>query len=735
MSFETFFNQSDLPSQILDSELTQNLEADNPLNFQQKGSGFAPEEGFLPVQFTANWVEGDVVLFASEALNQDLGKISDSAESAWFDYQIINSSDTLQKLIADPDFSTKMQIAFGDRSNPEAIENLIEDLVNGSGNPHIEVLPAANLNGANGAYDRLNNSIYLSREFLEQNANNPKIIETVVLEEIGHYLDSQLGPGDALGDEGEILAQLAQGIDLAPEEISVLKAQNDRTTIFLNGQKLEIEQSSNPDFNGDGLPDILWRHYPSGNNGAWLLNGTNYSSSLNMTREPNSNWRIQGAGDFDGDGREDDILWRNYQNGDNAVWLMDGENKVAGQELAAVSNLNWRIQGVGNFDGDNLEDDILWRNYETGENVVWLMDNGNEVGVALSSETNLNWQIGGTGDFSGDGNSDILWRNYATGENKVQLMNGTTEGSEVSLESLADTNWRMSGTGDYNNDGNIDILWRNYTTGENNFWLMNNTSKNSEVALLSASNLDWEIGLQDSLPEGSGNGGGGALPAAMNSEVIKFSPEQNEQAIAATGAANLTIGTQTIYVGTWQASGNNQNPIIASFDSQNPDNNWVKTDYESTGADGRGLGLFWDGTNLFAAFTTDGTQGNSSQDWRRATGATGQFSWLNSYGMGGGTKISVVGRIDPATGDLTDAAYLSAVLANGRTNAFTVTDLSVNGSGNLVVDATSRFHPRNPNGSRMTIVDTSVPQPFDYTIELTPDLDTVVSTSAPGWDP
>lgn len=522
-----------------------------------------------------------------------------------------------------------------------------------------------------------------------------------------------------------------------PEPLPSLKAIEE---IVLNRK---TAKSSAADFNNDGVTDILWRHYPTGVNGAWLLNGTNYAGSLSLPRVANRNWRMQGAGDFDGDGKEDDILWRNYESGNNAVWLMEGQNKVGSQTLTRVANLNWRIQGVGNFDNDGNADDILWRNYETGENAVWLMDNGNDNGVELSSETNLNWQIGGTGDFNSDGSTDILWRNYATGANKVQLMNGTTEGSEVSLESWADTNWRMSGTGDYNSDGNIDILWRNYETGENLFWLMNGTSKDSEVDLFTVSNLDWEIGLQDSLPEASDNGGGGdgggdggggtTLPAVINSDTITFSPGDDEQAIAATGAASLTIGTQTIYVGTWQASSNNQNPIIASFDSSNPSNNWVKTDYESTGADGRGLGLFWDGSNLFAAFTTDGTQGSVSQDWRRATGATGQFSWLNSYGSGGGAKISVVGKLDPATGDLTDAAYLSAILNSGNSNTLTVTDLSVNSSGNLVVEASSFFGPRNPDGSRMTQVDTSITSPFDYTIELTPDLDTVVSTAAVGW--
>ena len=221
------------------------------------------------------------------------------------------------------------------------------------------------------------------------------------------------------------------------------------------------------------------------------------------------------------------------------------------------------------------------------------------------------------------------------------------------------------------------------------------------------------------------------LPAAIDSTFVGFSPGTSEAAIADTSAQRLTIGTQTIYIGTHQISNNNQNPIIASFDSANSANNWVRNDYETTGADGRGFGLFWDGTNLYGVFSIDGTQGNSSEDFRRATTGATQ-NWLKSYGAGGGAKVSILARINPATGEMTEAAYLSALLSSGKSNTLTVTDISTNASGNLVVQAQSFFSPRNPDGSRMTQVG-SGSSPFDYTVEITPDLKTVVSTSAVGW--
>jgi hypothetical protein len=232
---------------------------------------------------------------------------------------------------------------------------------------------------------------------------------------------------------------------------------------------------------------------------------------------------------------------------------------------------------------------------------------------------------------------------------------------------------------------------------------------------------------------GSGGSGGGTIggQSSVTSKTVKFSGSDSQEAIASRGAAKVTIGSQTIYIGSQQVSSINQNPIIASFDSKNPSNNWVKTNYETTGADGRGYGLFWDGNSLYGVFSVDGTQGSSSQDFRRASsGATQQ--WLKSYGQGGGSKVAVLARIDPKTGNMTDAAYLSAVLSSGKSNSLAVTDISTNSKGNLVVKAQSYFAPRRPDGKAMTQTG-SGGSPFDYTIEITRDLKTVVSTSATGW--
>ncbi len=219
----------------------------------------------------------------------------------------------------------------------------------------------------------------------------------------------------------------------------------------------------------------------------------------------------------------------------------------------------------------------------------------------------------------------------------------------------------------------------------------------------------------------------------ISGAVNKFTPGTSEAELIASGADRIKIGTQTIYIGTEQVTSINQNPIIRSIDSVNPSNNWLRTDVETTGTDGRGLGIAWTGSALYGVFSVDGTQGTPSQDFRRASGGA-QQNWLKSFGPGGGKRIAVIGQLDPATGTLLKAAHLSAVLENGQTNSLSVKGITTNSAGNLVVSASSFSNPRKPDGTALTRnPGNTAGSPFDYTLELTPDLSRVVSTSAKGW--
>ncbi len=236
--------------------------------------------------------------------------------------------------------------------------------------------------------------------------------------------------------------------------------------------------------------DILWRNYATGENGIWQLSGTSLETSSYIQAATEVNWAIQGSGDFNRDGQAD-LLWRNYKTGENAVWLMNGAVSFDSIYLQPTIDLNWQIQGTGDFNRDGKVD-IVWRNYQTGENAVWLMDGTvRTASVYLQSVNDSNWHIQGAGDFNGDGKTDLVWRNYGTGQNAIWLLNGAIFSTGIYIDPVDDPNWIISGVGDFNNDGQTDLLWRNYGSGQNAIWLLNGTTYSSGFYINPVSDTNW----------------------------------------------------------------------------------------------------------------------------------------------------------------------------------------------------------------------------------------------------
>ncbi|UBF28176.1 tandem-95 repeat protein [Kovacikia minuta CCNUW1] len=194
-----------------------------------------------------------------------------------------------------------------------------------------------------------------------------------------------------------------------------------------------------------------------------------------------------------GNNLSSDIVWRNYSTGQDVVWLMNGVSLSASASLPLVKSAALKIQGVGDFNQDGMTD-LLWRDYGTGNNVVWLMNGVNySTAISLPALTNLNWQIQGVADFNGDNKSDIVWRNYSTGQNIVWLMNGLAYSTAIALSSVTDVKWQIQGTGDFNGDNKSDIVWRNYSTGQNLVWLMNGLTYSTAQFITPLTNLSWQI--------------------------------------------------------------------------------------------------------------------------------------------------------------------------------------------------------------------------------------------------
>ena len=236
------------------------------------------------------------------------------------------------------------------------------------------------------------------------------------------------------------------------------------------GDQLEIENLA--DVTGDGTKDIIWRNYETSENAIWEVNydagnteqpfNVDSSNTKFITSVTDPNWKIVESGDFNNDNISD-ILWHNDATGENAIWLMenDAENGSSINRayfLNDLDDLNWKVEGVADFNQDG-KDDILWRNYGTGENAIWLMEDESSLGDEITGDTgltvtwqqrnddgsvrtaleagsgvffletrDLTWDIEGVADYTNDGTPDILWRNYETGENAIWVMGSDDTG-------------------------------------------------------------------------------------------------------------------------------------------------------------------------------------------------------------------------------------------------------------------------------------------------------------------
>ena len=108
--------------------------------------------------------------------------------------------------------------------------------------PTIEILPAKELNYADGAYGDTER-IYLSAEFIARNQCDPDAISNVILEEYGHFLDARFNSFDTPGDEGELFSSYIQGKTLTDLQIQAIATENDRATVTINNELVQDRKS------------------------------------------------------------------------------------------------------------------------------------------------------------------------------------------------------------------------------------------------------------------------------------------------------------------------------------------------------------------------------------------------------------------------------------------------------------------------------------------------------------
>jgi len=248
------------------------------------------------------------------------------------------------------------------------------------------------------------------------------------------------------------------------------------------------------DFSGDGRSDILFRH-DDGRVAAWSatsFEGFNSNTYYRADAVPTS-WRIAGAGDLNGDGK-DDLIWQNAD-GQLSGWQSTGSAfQEAAYTRAAVAT-NWKVVGTGDFNGDGFSD-LLWRSMDGGVS-TWLNDSnhGFDEGSFYAANIPTSWHIVGAADFDGDAKDDLLWQND-DGRISVWHSNGSAF-DQNAYSTIVAGNWRVAATGDYNGDGRADLIWQN-NDGRVSTWQSNGAGFNEGV-YNSAAPTSWHVAAHDFL--------------------------------------------------------------------------------------------------------------------------------------------------------------------------------------------------------------------------------------------
>ncbi|GET40719.1 C39 family peptidase [Microseira wollei] len=268
----------------------------------------------------------------------------------------------LKGLATDADFINKMNLAFGNNWNGEVASKLVQEF--GGGNfsalPGIEILPSAAINGANGAFASLTNTVYLSEEFIAQNAGNPGAITSVVLEEIGHYIDSKINTSDAAGDEGDIFARLVQGQTISADELLGLKAEDDSAVLKLNGQVFWIEQSTT-------IPQVTFKTFEKNK---YVVAEGGGGSTVNANRDVAGPWENFTLIDLNGGSLNNgDVVNIRSQNGSYVVAEGSGGGVVNANRRAAGPWEEFQVIKV-NGSGQIRSGDSLALRAKNGQYVV-----------------------------------------------------------------------------------------------------------------------------------------------------------------------------------------------------------------------------------------------------------------------------------------------------------------------------------------------------------------------------
>ncbi|MCC0175687.1 hypothetical protein I4641_01675 [Waterburya agarophytonicola K14] len=462
-----------------------------------------------------------------------------------------STADLLQGFVDRDNSSGTLAEVFGDGFDVDLGNDLIESVVTDltgetedSSGVAIEILPAEQINNASGAYAADNSTIYLSEEFLIDNADNPDAVSNVVIDSVGHFLDSEANSTDSPGDEGEIFAAEVTGVSLSDVELSILRGVEDAGAVNINGENIEVEQQTSiiyvdRDAEGENNGTSWTNAYTDlqsalaaggASDQIWVAEGTYFPVTGNTLPQGVSNPRdvsfvipsgVEVYGGFSGD--ETSLDRRDWQTNETILSGNIGES-TSGDNSHHVINISDTVSSTivdgftvtgGQADGENqfrvnrndgaafrgginasptLRNLIIKDNSAIGNGGgIYFGDNSSPTITSVTFINNSASDNGGAIHFDNDGNLNV--------NNSLFLENQSQSAGAIYIRSAIDS-FNVFNSTFYNNQGNVsDAIFDDSGRG-NNTNIVNNIFWNNDVVDRPQVLLE-DIFIRGSLPEAS----------------------------------------------------------------------------------------------------------------------------------------------------------------------------------------------------------------------------------------
>lgn len=223
------------------------------------------------------------------------------------------------------------------------------------------------------------------------------------------------------------------------------------------------------DFNGDGIDDLFW-HHTNGVGTDVVLYGTPSRSFIGYFTPTAPADATPVVADLDAAGG-DDIMWYS-ENGEDALFLSTGSNFVS---FPAAVGPGYQT-AAGDFDGDGAGDVILYRTLQ-GTGTIWWGGRSGRTGQDIFVGPNYTIRAG---DFNGDGVDDLLF--YAPGDAPDAVLYGRSGRNFLGAAVTAGGNFTPV-VADVDGDGTDDVVWYTSGPGEDVVWFF----RPDGIALVDAS--------------------------------------------------------------------------------------------------------------------------------------------------------------------------------------------------------------------------------------------------------